>query len=238
VGCHTDAYEQAKWFGDDLAVKADGFLVADPGPARMLSRLGAGKPPLERARLGAEFVGALRRGAVIDLTSHWLAADGLARRLGLGDDVRQSLRESYERWDGKGAVGAKGRRSGSPSRLVSLADVVAVFHRLGGLDASVAVARERSGTAFDPALVDLFCSRAAELLGDLESASNWDELIAAEPPLELLVSEERLDRRLGQARGTDSGGDRTGPPASLPDRAHARVLACAGRPGSDRGAAP
>jgi hypothetical protein len=29
VGCHTDAYEQAKWFGDDLAVKADGFLVAD-----------------------------------------------------------------------------------------------------------------------------------------------------------------------------------------------------------------
>jgi hypothetical protein len=114
VGCHTDAYEQAKWFGDDLAVKADGFLVADPGPARMLSRLGAGKPPLERARLGAEFVGALRRGAVIDLTSHWLAADGLARRLGLGDDVRQSLRESYERWDGKGAVGAKGRRSGSP----------------------------------------------------------------------------------------------------------------------------
>jgi hypothetical protein len=32
MGCHTDAYEQAKWFGDDLAVKADGFLVADPGP--------------------------------------------------------------------------------------------------------------------------------------------------------------------------------------------------------------
>jgi hypothetical protein len=25
VGCHTDAYEQAKWFGDDLAVKADAY---------------------------------------------------------------------------------------------------------------------------------------------------------------------------------------------------------------------
>ena len=22
VGCHTDAYEQAKWFGDDIALKA------------------------------------------------------------------------------------------------------------------------------------------------------------------------------------------------------------------------
>ena len=23
VGCHIDAYEQAKWFGDDMALKAD-----------------------------------------------------------------------------------------------------------------------------------------------------------------------------------------------------------------------
>ena len=23
VGCHVDAYEQAKWFGDDMALKAD-----------------------------------------------------------------------------------------------------------------------------------------------------------------------------------------------------------------------
>jgi hypothetical protein len=43
--------------------------------------------------------------------SHWLAADGLARRLGLGDDVRRSLRDGYERWDGKGAIGARGKRS-------------------------------------------------------------------------------------------------------------------------------
>ena len=25
VGCHTDAYEQAKWFGDEIALKRDGF---------------------------------------------------------------------------------------------------------------------------------------------------------------------------------------------------------------------
>jgi hypothetical protein len=57
VGCHTDAYEQAKWFGDDLTVKADGFFVADPGPGWLLRHLGAGRPPLERARLGVAFVG-------------------------------------------------------------------------------------------------------------------------------------------------------------------------------------
>jgi hypothetical protein len=45
------------------------------------------RPPLERASLGIAFVGAVRRGAVID--------------------VRRSLRDSYERWVGKGAIGAR-----------------------------------------------------------------------------------------------------------------------------------
>src|SRR2546423_890677 len=107
VGCHTDAYEQAKWFGDDISVKSDGFQVADPGTRFLLSHLGAGKSLLERARLSLAFVGAVRRGDLIDLESHWLATDTLVQRLGLGEDVRQSLKESYERWDGKGAFGAR-----------------------------------------------------------------------------------------------------------------------------------
>src|ERR1022692_587554 len=28
VGCHSDAHEQAKWFGDDIAVKAAKYLCA------------------------------------------------------------------------------------------------------------------------------------------------------------------------------------------------------------------
>src|SRR5689334_20251827 len=30
VGCHTDAYEQAKWFGDDIAMKAG--MMGGAGP--------------------------------------------------------------------------------------------------------------------------------------------------------------------------------------------------------------
>ena len=33
VGCHTDAYEQAKWFGDDIALKRDAHYVYDMGRA-------------------------------------------------------------------------------------------------------------------------------------------------------------------------------------------------------------
>ncbi len=54
---------------------------------------------------------------------------------------------------------AKGEAISVASRLVSLADVVEVFHRLGGVPAAISVARERSGTQFDPALVDCLLSR-------------------------------------------------------------------------------
>src|SRR4051795_6142932 len=44
VGCHVDAYEQAKWFGDDLALKRDSRLRDMTGTAPLTfvaSHLGA-----------------------------------------------------------------------------------------------------------------------------------------------------------------------------------------------------
>jgi hypothetical protein len=104
VGCHVDAYEQAKWFGDDLALKADfrrvDFASAAAGPMFMLGHLGAGRPVAERARLGVAFLGGGRRAAEEMLENHWLAADALAARLGLDQQVRDSVEQTFERWDG------------------------------------------------------------------------------------------------------------------------------------------
>src|SRR3954449_7110165 len=59
VGCHTDAHEQAKWFGDDIACKSIKYdheqrsiRMATSG----IRRLGAGLAPLHRFRLGLEFL--------------------------------------------------------------------------------------------------------------------------------------------------------------------------------------
>ncbi len=193
VGCHTDAYEQAKWFGDDLAVKANFRRVDRGGPRDLLRQLGAGKPPLERARLVLALLGTGMRDLMQMLENHWLATDDLARRLGLGEDIRQSLKESYERWDGRGAFGAQGEQILLTSRLVQLADVVTVFHRSWGLESAVAVARERRATQFDPALVDLFCRQAPALLADLDAGTNWAAVIDAEPQLGRLVPAEQFD---------------------------------------------
>ncbi|HEY7175958.1 MAG TPA: hypothetical protein VH442_13660, partial [Micromonosporaceae bacterium] len=77
VGCHVDAYEQAKWFGDDMAFKSDYPLVDSPGTGFVLKHLGAGRPFLDRARLGVAFLGDGRRRASEILENHRQAAEGL-----------------------------------------------------------------------------------------------------------------------------------------------------------------
>src|SRR5215218_6330336 len=58
VGCHSDAHEQAKWFGDDIAMKAIKY-DHEPSSVRMavtgMRFLGAGHAPLHRFKLGLEF---------------------------------------------------------------------------------------------------------------------------------------------------------------------------------------
>jgi HD-GYP domain-containing protein (c-di-GMP phosphodiesterase class II) len=129
--------------------------------------------------------------------THCIVAGELARRLGLDEDVRDALLQVFERWDGKGDPGLRaGSEISRPVRLVQLADVIEVFHRAGGFDAAVAVARKRSGTQFDPALVRCFCDCAPALLASLASTSSWDAVIDAEPGLRRTLLGEELDRAL------------------------------------------
>jgi hypothetical protein len=56
-------------------------------------------------------------------------------RLGLAQAVRDCVEQTFERWDGKGVPkGAKEEEILVTSRLVTLADVIEVFHRAGGTD--------------------------------------------------------------------------------------------------------
>src|ERR1700751_3105775 len=202
VGCHTDAYEQAKWLGDDLAVKRDAhygydFGKAGPAAAFLVKHVGvAGLPWRQRVITGVQFPGDGRRALEALAENHYLATDQLAAKLGLGEQGRASLRQSYERWDGKGAYGLRGDQIAMSSRLINLADVVEVFRRTGGIDAALAVARERSGTQFDPDLVDMLCQRAPLIFGDLGTAASWHLVIDSEPSLAAVISGTGLDDAL------------------------------------------
>ena len=55
VGCHADAHEQAKWFGDDITLKSGKYaheFGSVRGALATMRLVGAGNPPLHRFRVG------------------------------------------------------------------------------------------------------------------------------------------------------------------------------------------
>lgn len=200
VGCHTDAYEQAKWFGDDIALKADKYDHAVRSLRAMASglrRLGSGQPPLQRLRTGLLFAVSGHREVDDMISRHADLARRFASQLGLGPQVCEAVSSAYEQWDGKGWPGERSAREvPMAARLSAMAEYLEVAHRLGGIAGARELARARAGSQFDPALCDLFHDVADEVLPGVDHAHTWDEVIAAEPALVRWLSDDEIDAAL------------------------------------------
>ena len=108
VGCHSDAHEQAKWFGDDIALKA-GKFDHEPRSLRMatpgMRNLGAGRPPLHRFRLGLEFALSGHRDVDGMIEPMPPSRGRWASSSSSRPEVAEALGAAYEMWDGKGWPG-------------------------------------------------------------------------------------------------------------------------------------
>lgn len=201
VGCHTDAHEQAKWFGDDIGLKSDKYAHGLHGVRSTMAglrRLGAGQPVLQRFRVGLNF--ALSGHKQLDgmVARHATLARSLAGEIGLPAAVQEAVVASYEQWDGKGWPGElAGAAVPIAARVSQVAEFIEVAHRSGGVEAAVALARRLAGSQFDPDVAARFIAAACDILGGLDGASTWDEVIAAEPGLSRPLSAGELDDALG-----------------------------------------
>ncbi|MFY9587595.1 MAG: HD domain-containing phosphohydrolase, partial [Actinomycetota bacterium] len=200
VGCHSDAHEQAKWFGDDIALKADKYehdLRSFSAMASGLRMLGAGSPVLQRFRIGAEFALYGHRELDDMITHHSQMARRLAEQLRLPESVIDAVSCAYEQWDGRGWPGERsGNEVPLPTRLATIGEFVEVAYRVGGIDAAIGLARERRGRHFDPQLSDLLCADPKAVLSGLESVGAWDAVIDAEPALRILLTDDEFDAAL------------------------------------------
>ena len=73
VGCHTDAHEQAKWFGDDIALKSgkyDHEFHSLRGAAAGMRLLGSGHAGSHRFRVALEFALSGHREVADMITQH------------------------------------------------------------------------------------------------------------------------------------------------------------------------
>ena len=200
VGCHTDAHEQARWFGDDIAMKATKY-DHEPFSARdmvaMLRLLGSGGTPLHRVRVAFDFAVSGRKEFDGMIARHARLARLLGEQLGLPPTVLDALGSSYERWDGRGWPGVlSGEAIPLASRIVQLAEFAEVAHRGGGIDAAVEVARRRTGSQFDPRLVDVLVVDADKIFQGLDDGASWVAVVEREPSLAVVLSSDECDRAL------------------------------------------
>lgn len=198
IGCTAYAHEAGKAYGDDIDARNTYASVDFGKPKEIMSQtfgaLGRDQSPLRRVRTIAV---AMTKGKA--LGEEMIAADcnvavRLAERLSMSAVVERSLGQMFERWDGKGLpAGLRGDAVELAARIVHLAHSVEIFQRMGGRDAAVAMARDRSGGWFEPGIVDVFLRRADAVLALTERESVWDAVLDAEPEPRPWIPADRLD---------------------------------------------
>ncbi|OBH90853.1 LuxR family transcriptional regulator [Mycobacterium sp. E2989] len=193
IGCHADSHEYARWFGDDIAVRHDSYLVDWSGLPylRFLAgNVGRGQPLAHRLSLMATLF-ANARGHISRLIhSHCTSAAVLADRIGLGPNVQAAVAFAFERYDGGGLpAGAQGDEIPIQMRIAQLADMVEVHHRNYGVAGAMAMVRDRCGGQFDPKVADAFLRDAEEVLAGPPAGDAWAAALAAAP------EQSRLDDR-------------------------------------------
>ena len=196
VGCIADSHELAHWFGDDRQIRADRYQVDPVGMPMlrfMLDHVASGQPPLHRLTMIGRFLTTGMRTAQASYLTHCQTTGDIATRLGIGDEVAPALAQAFERWDGRGIPGTvRGTQIDPAMRVVQLANEAEVYHRVGGVRAATAMARDRSGAAFDPDLVEVCCRDGDAIFGDLESVDTWATSVEGCRPLDRELSEDDL----------------------------------------------
>ena len=200
VGCNAETHTLAALFGDEIAFRRD-FARIDMGRANEMAALVFAH--LRRAHSGAGLLGLVagvahglissRKVSAENIAGHCEVAERLAERLGLNADVRRNLGQIYERWDGHGLPhGLKGEATATAVRVVAVAQDAIVLRAAFGAQAAWAKLRARSGSAYDPRLVDVLLQNTERLTRGLDDAT-WDTVLVLEPLPQALLTEPEFD---------------------------------------------
>ncbi|MFE6736478.1 HD domain-containing phosphohydrolase [Microbacterium sp. NPDC057650] len=200
IGCTADSQEYARWFGDDIAVRAASYTVdwaGLPFLRFLMAHVAEGLPPVTRAVTLAEMMTDARGNLSRMLHSHCLSASLLAARLGLSDEVQCAIATTFERYDGRGLpAGLSGDAIPIEMRIAQLADVAEVHLRLGGAAGVAETVRARRGGQFDPQVADVLLADARSLLDLPHGADAWSAALDCAPDRDEVLHGDALDAAL------------------------------------------
>jgi HD-GYP domain-containing protein (c-di-GMP phosphodiesterase class II)/DNA-binding CsgD family transcriptional regulator len=186
LGCTGHAHEVATLFGDEIAIRAQTLVHDAANPAEVMQDVmtyaTAGRSPQERDEIVRLIQETAREWAVYNFSSGCEVADMLVQRLHMGPAVRESLRFTFERWNGNGYPDhAKGEAIPLPMRVVHLSHDMEAIGRLFSPDHALDAARDRSDRTYDPALADVFIEHGRGWFDRLSELEPWDAVLALEP---------------------------------------------------------
>ena len=202
LGCSSNAARLCSLFGaDDRALKREHKLTDWPrsGPSLVyaLRNAAPAESPLRRALRVVSMLFKEQGSAREMVQTRCERGADIASMLGFTEATREAIRTIDEHWDGHGMPeGLAGTAIPLLGRIVGLAQSVEVFTSAFGVDGALAMAAERRGRWFDPALVDALWSFGGdgEFWARVLGRSPERHLGALEPEDQILLAdEERLD---------------------------------------------
>jgi HD-GYP domain-containing protein (c-di-GMP phosphodiesterase class II) len=142
----------------------------------------------------------VREWAVHNFSSGCEVADMLVQRLHFGQAVRDSIRFTYERWNGVGwPTHTGGEKIPLPMRVVHVSHDMEAIARIFSPERAIEAARDRRDRTYDPALADLFVAHGADWLARLKHLEAWDTVLDLEPTPHRMLEGDALDEALAVA---------------------------------------
>jgi HD-GYP domain-containing protein (c-di-GMP phosphodiesterase class II) len=202
IGCTGHAHEVATVFGDEIAIRAQTLIHDAANPTEVMRDVIAfatrWRPPGEREQMIQTIQRTAMAWAEHNFASGCEVADMLVARLHFGTAVRDSLRFTFERWNGHGfPAHVGGEAIPLPMRVVHLSHDMEAIARMFSPEKALEAARERRDRTYDPAVVDLFLGHGADWLKQLGEVEPWDAVLALEPEPHRMLEGEALDDALG-----------------------------------------
>lgn len=193
AGCSSNASRLTQLFGtDDRVLKPRmrdvdrhdfiGLLVAT---IRTVA-IGRGVPDKMRHLLGIA-----RSGPVVNEIMELRCERGadIVSRLGFPQSTAEAVRHLDEHWNGKGHPdGLKGPAIPMMSRIANISQVADAFNHRSGMRAALRVLKQRSGSWFDPQLIDI-------VQGWGRDAQWWEQLGGADLTAEVMGEEPETHAR-------------------------------------------
>jgi HD-GYP domain-containing protein (c-di-GMP phosphodiesterase class II) len=201
IGCTGHAHEVATIFGDEIAIRAQTLVHDAANPAEVmrdvLAFATAGHPPEAHAQIVQAIHAGVQEWVVRNFASGCEVGDMLARRLDFGPGVRDALRFTFERWNGKGyPTGASGEAIPLAMRVVHLSHDMEAIGRLFSPAKALDAARERRDRTYDPKLADLFAAHGSRWFDRLAKVEPWDAVLDLEPQPHRTLDGAELDDAL------------------------------------------